>query len=78
MSQQPMSALEAVRRRPELYFQLDRNLLNQYVVGAMCLALAEVHCGSATQIRVAVDGSSFTGVIVTDTLPLAAIAPPDP
>ena len=60
MSQQPMSALEAVRRRPELYFQLDRNLLNQYVVGAMCLALAEVHCGSATQIRVAVDGSSFS------------------
>ena len=60
MSQQPMSALEAVRRRPELYFQLDRNLLNQYVVGAMCLALAEVHHGSATQIRVAVDGSSFS------------------
>ena len=56
----PMSALEAVRRRPEMYFHLDRNLLNQYVVGAMCLALADVHCGSATQIRVEVDGSSFS------------------
>ncbi len=55
-----LSALEAVRRRPEMYFDLGQNLMNQYVFGAMCLALADAHCGSTTRIQVTVDGWSFS------------------
>ena len=51
--------LLAVRKRPEMYIG-KHGSLNDLVFEAMCLSLAEAHCGSCSTITLRVDGSCFS------------------
>jgi len=60
---QPLDALEVVRRRPEMWFGSAEGRMNHIAFGSMCLGLAEGVCGSASVVRLEIDGPS---VVVTD------------
>lgn len=65
---QPLTALEAIRSRPEMYVGSDRfgSVPDQLLQSALCHPLAELSCGSATRVDVSIDGLS---AIVADDGP---------
>lgn len=54
----PLNVLEAIRARPEMYvpMQGQGNVRNHLLLEALCLSLAEAHCGSCTEIVIETSG----------------------
>jgi len=53
---QRLECHEAIRLRPRTYLQDEANRPNCLLREALCLSLAEAHCGTCTKIDVVVDG----------------------
>jgi DNA gyrase subunit B len=51
-----LDALKAIRARPEMYVPMQRNVRNHLLLEALCLSLAEAHCGSCTEIVIETSG----------------------
>ncbi len=47
-----LTACEAIRLHPEKYLPAESNRRNALLMGALCLSLAEAHCGSCTSIQI--------------------------
>gem|GEM_PF-1290208 len=54
-----ISAVEAIRQRPEMYVGEGGAALTDLVFEALCLSLTEAHCGTASEIRVGVTGADI-------------------
>lgn len=70
--------LQSVRARNGVYFDKTGNIRNQSLLAAMCLALADAHQGTVSEIDVVADGDEIT---VTDNgpgLPVTAKPGRDP
>ncbi|MCP3997712.1 MAG: hypothetical protein GY722_22025 [bacterium] len=52
------SSAEAIRYRPHVYLQGASNVRNELLLEALCLSLAEAHCGTCSRIDVEFCGRS--------------------
>ncbi len=65
-----VSGIEAVRRRPHMYFGTDSISITTLAKEAMCLGLAQAACGAVTSIALRADGHTLT---ITDDGPGLAL-----